>query len=97
MNSLTQTLEKNIIKRQRPLISNDDLREALGYSTMDAFRQALARKTVPVPVFSLANRRGKYALVKDVADWLVEQRETAAAQLRHYRKKPRKRKEDAMR
>ena len=36
--------------------------------------QALTRKTVPIPVFSVENRRGKYALVKDVAIWLANQR-----------------------
>jgi hypothetical protein len=32
---------------------------------------------VPVPVFSIKNRRGKYALVKDVASWLAQQRNAA--------------------
>jgi hypothetical protein len=84
---LAQVLARNIVKGQRPLVSNEELREALGYSTMDAFRQALARRTVPVPVFSLPNRRGKYALVKDVADWLATQREAAVAARRRTHRK----------
>jgi hypothetical protein len=37
----------------------------------------LTRKTVPVPIFSIKNRRGKYALVKDVVSWLAQQRDAA--------------------
>lgn len=60
-----------------PLIANDDLRKALGYSSKEAFRQAMARKSVPVPVFDVENRRGKFALSIDVANWLAAQRERA--------------------
>jgi len=79
--TLADILELELMAMYGPLISNDDLRQALGYASMGAFRQALARKTMPVPVFALPNRRGKYALVKDVALWLSQQRETAASQM----------------
>lgn len=79
--ALAELLERELMGRHGPLISNDDLRVALGYVSMDAFRQALARKTMPIPVFPLPNRRGKYALVKDVALWLSQQREAAASQV----------------
>jgi hypothetical protein len=62
------------------MIADDALRVALGYRSTDAFRKALTRKTVPIPVFSVENRRGKYALVKDVAEWLVKQRNAAITQ-----------------
>lgn len=78
--ALAELLENELMGRYGPLISNDDLRVALGYVSMDAFRQALARKTMPIPVFPLPNRRGKFALVKDVAVWLSQQREAAASQ-----------------
>lgn len=61
------------------MLSGDALRVALGYPSMEAFRQALSRKTVPVPVFSIKQRRGKFALVRDVAQWLAAQRSTVAA------------------
>ena len=67
-------LERDLFERYGPLIIDEDLRIALGYKSIDAFRQALTRKTVPVPVFTVENRRGKYALVKDVATWLANQR-----------------------
>jgi hypothetical protein len=34
-------------------------------------RQAIARKTIPIHVFKIENRRGYYALVTDVDQWLA--------------------------
>ncbi len=79
--NMAELLEKDLTALYGPVISNDNLRVALGFTSMEAFRQALARKTVQIPVFGLPNRRGKYALVKDVAHWLAIQRETAAQQM----------------
>lgn len=76
---LAEALERDLNDKHGPLIANDALRVALGYPSMNAFRQALVRGTVPVPVFALENRRGKFALAKDVAAWLAAQRNGAAA------------------
>lgn len=73
--ALANAIERDLLERHGPMMSDDALRIALGYRSMDAFRQSLVRKTVPIPVFSLENRRGKFALVKDVATWLSQQRE----------------------
>lgn len=35
---------------------------------------ALARSRVPISVFGIEHRRGKFALVKDLAIWLARQR-----------------------
>jgi len=75
-----ETIERELFERHGPMIADDALRVALGYRSTDAFRKALTRKTVPIPVFSVENRRGKYALVKDVAEWLVKQRNAAITQ-----------------
>ena len=72
-----ELIESYLFDRHGPLLADDALRIALGYKTTDAFRQALTRKTVPVPVFSIKNRLGKYALVKDVASCLAQQRNAA--------------------
>ncbi|WP_194866489.1 hypothetical protein [Pseudoalteromonas sp. PPB1] len=57
-----------------PVLSGENLSTALGYSSLDAFRQAIHRKTVPVPLYTMENRRGRYAYVKDVADFLATMR-----------------------
>lgn len=76
---LAQALESDLLSRYGPVIGQDDLRQALGYSSMDAFRQALSRRHLPVPVFALPHRRGKFALSKDIAHWLAAQRSKALA------------------
>ena len=72
-----EMIEKVLFDRHGPLITDDDLRIALGYKSTEAFRQALTRKTVPIPIFTFENRRGKYALVKDVAHLLATLRNDA--------------------
>jgi hypothetical protein len=74
---LAVSLERDLMNRYGPMVSGDALRLVLGYTSGEAFRQALSRRTVPIPVFGLPNRRGKFALVKDIAAWLAEQRTRA--------------------
>lgn len=74
---LEAILERDLLNTYGPIVSNDTLRLVLGYKSNEAFRQALARQTVPVPVFKIENRRGKFALSKDIASWLAAQRATA--------------------
>jgi len=76
-NDLALVLEADLLRLYGPMLTGDSLRQALGYSTMDALRQAIFRKTIPIPLFQLENRRGRFALVKDVASWLAEERENA--------------------
>jgi len=77
--SLTKEIEDALLRIYGPMLSGDSLRTALGYPSMEAFRQALSRDSVPVPVFSIKQRRGKFALVRDVAKWLAKQRTDAVA------------------
>lgn len=71
---LVQKLEEDMLNKYGPLLTGDSLREALGYRSMDAMRQATLRGTFPVPVFTIENRRGKFSLSKDVAFWIAKQR-----------------------
>lgn len=73
--SLMAELEQELFNRHGPMMTGKELRVALGYPSNDAFRQALVRKTLPVPVFPIEKRRGKFALTKDVATWIAEQRQ----------------------
>lgn len=71
---LAEQLEKDLLLMHgSPLITGEDLQKAMGFRSVDALRQAIVRKTIPVKVFSLDNRRGKYALVKDIARWLANE------------------------
>ncbi|MEP1444746.1 MAG: hypothetical protein ABJK37_01355 [Paraglaciecola sp.] len=71
---LAEQLEKDLLLMYgSPLITGEDLQKAMGFRSVDALRQAIVRKTIPVKVFNLDNRRGKYALVKDIARWLANE------------------------
>ncbi|MDR9837807.1 hypothetical protein [Herbaspirillum huttiense] len=67
-------MARELTRQYGPLLSGENLRLALGYASKEAYRMAMARKTLPVPVFDIEFRRGKFALTLDVAKWLVEQR-----------------------
>ena len=71
---LAEQLEKDLLQMYgSPLIAGEDLQKAMGFRSVDALRQAIVRQTIPVKVFKLENRRGKYALVKDIARWLAKE------------------------
>jgi hypothetical protein len=70
-------LESDLTDKYGPILGGDDLRKCLGYPSMMALRQAISRGMVPITVFTPKNRRGKFALTKDVARWLVEERDRA--------------------
>ncbi len=77
---LAVVLERELTAQHGPMMTGEGLRIALGYPSKEAFRQAYVRKTTPIPVFTIERRRGKFALTKDVAAWLVSQRERAIAE-----------------
>jgi hypothetical protein len=70
-------MARELTRQYGPLLSGDNLRVALGYPSKEAYRMALVRKSIPVPIFELENRRGKFALTLDVARWLVTERTKA--------------------
>ena len=76
---LAVLLERDLTLLHGPMMTGEPLRLSLGYPSKDAFRQAIARKTVPIPVFGIPKRRGKFALTKDVAAWIAAQRERVTA------------------
>ncbi|WP_286271646.1 hypothetical protein [Thalassotalea hakodatensis] len=71
---LTNELEKELFDRHGPLMTGEHLSKALGYQSLEAFRIAVRRKTVPIPTFPIEKRKGKFALTKDVAFWLAKLR-----------------------
>lgn len=55
-----------------PLINGEQLAALLKFPSMAAFRQALRRGVLPVRVFELRGRKGKFALTGDVVEWLID-------------------------
>ncbi len=71
--TLQQTLESDLFTRHGPIMTGGPLLQALGYPSHEAFRQALSRGKASVHIFTIEHRKGKFALVKDVAKHLAEQ------------------------
>lgn len=56
-----------------PLISGRDLARLAGFRTTDALRVADQRGRLGFQVFRIEGRRGRFARVEEVADWLEAQ------------------------
>lgn len=73
--SQQQNLEKEIFEDLKNkygfLMSGNDVAKQLGFKTTEAFRQAICRNKLSIPVFTIPNRKGKFAYSKDVAQWLA--------------------------
>ena len=72
--NLSELLERDFIAQYGPVLTGDALIKCLGYPSKSALRQAIAKDKVEVPIFHLKNRKGQFALSKDVAQWLALQR-----------------------
>jgi len=77
--SLADELEATLMSRYGVLLSTRALIDALGFPSLKAYQQAIARRTIPIPLFKLENRRGRFGLARDVAVWLAAQRSGATA------------------
>jgi hypothetical protein len=72
--ALARELESDLLTLYgSPVLTGESLQKALGFKSLDALRQSISRGTIPVKVFSIKNRRGKYALIKDIAYYLASQ------------------------
>lgn len=70
-------LRRDLEDRHGTVMSGKALWMTLGYRSAETFRRAAVKGDLPVPVFDIAGRRGKFALAKDVAHWLAERRASA--------------------
>lgn len=72
-------LEADLVRDYGHLLSGEKLYTLLGFKTLSSYKQAVWRDQIPVPIFSIEKRQGKFALTKDVAVWLAEIRFDAVA------------------
>lgn len=80
VDELAAEIETEITKHFGPVLSGENLYRSLGYPSMSALRQALHRQNVPVTVFTIPNRAGRFALTRDVARCLASWRIAADGQ-----------------
>ena len=67
----TSQLVADMERQYGPLLGGTALYRALGLPSAAAFRQAASREALPVQVFSIPHRRGRFALTREVAQWLA--------------------------
>ena len=74
LEALTKKIECDLLKIfGSPLLTVNDLKQALNYSSSAAIHQAVAKGIFPIPVFKMPNRRGHFALTEVVAKYLAKQ------------------------
>ncbi len=77
---LRDALSEQMVRNHGELLGGTALVRALGYNSSAALRQARRRDHVAVTLFTLPNRRGVYALTREIADWLAISRHRTATQ-----------------
>lgn len=75
---LQSTLVEQMFVRFGPMVSGQDLYQALGFKTYAAFHRSKKRNEIEVNVFTLPGRRGWFALTADVAVWLNHQSKSSS-------------------
>ena len=68
--SSLEELAAQITMSSGPFVRISDAWQLLGYPSSDAARKAAARNRMPVKVFALPERRGKYVRSLELAAWL---------------------------
>lgn len=74
IDKLAAVIEAELTRSYGPTLRGQPLASALGYSSSAALRQAAKMGRVSVPLFTPQNRRGRWAVTREVARWLAEQR-----------------------
>ena len=78
LNAMRTELRESLLRLHGPLLGGEPLASALGHRSAASLRQARRRGQVGVPLFTVPNRRGWFALTLDVADWLSAMRASAS-------------------
>ncbi len=78
-------LESSLCERYGHLLHGKILWLTLGYVSAQSFRKAVRSGTVPVPIFMIENRRGRFAKTRDVAEWLQNLNGNTSAPLPTYK------------
>jgi hypothetical protein len=75
LDTLAFELERELMHRYgSPLLTGEKLAKAMGYRSIHSLRKHMSQPAFPVELFIITGRRGRFALVKDIALWLAKQR-----------------------
>lgn len=73
----SEALTLELSQRHGEVMGGEKLWRAFGYNTLAAFKQAITRGSLTLPTFFIEGRKGRHALTKDVATWLIKCRANA--------------------
>ena len=68
------TLLASLREHHGELLTGEALYSTLGFTSADAFHKARKRGQVHVGIFSMPNRRGNFAITREVVDWICRLR-----------------------
>ena len=71
-------LSQLLLREYGAVVGGRELRRVLGFTTAASFGRAVRAGRVPLRFLRLPGRRGRFALVSEIAQWLEEARETHA-------------------
>ena len=66
------------IERYGPVVGGDELRALIGFKSGAAFQKALSSGALQAPLYSIAGRRGYFALTEQLCRWYLAQRQPSA-------------------
>jgi hypothetical protein len=72
------SLRQLLIREYGAVVGGRDLRSALGFKSTAAFGRAVRSGHIQLRIFEMPGRRGRFALVSDIADWLENSGHTRA-------------------
>lgn len=64
--------ERRLIKEFGLIVGGKDLMKLLGFRNYQSFYSACIEDRLPIPVFEILGRRGKFAKTRDVANWYLQ-------------------------
>lgn len=71
---LLQEMIDRLTVRYGEIMSAKDAWRELGFASEMALHRAYSRRTFDLHMFHIQGRRGRYALSRDVASWIMKQR-----------------------
>ena len=65
-----EAFESQVFEQFGLLMGSNELARALSFTSLASFRQACRRGKIPIPMFKIEGRAGRFAISTDVAKWL---------------------------
>lgn len=77
-NAADKALRAELERSYGLIMNSQQIRQLLAFPSQEAFRQARHKGAIGIRMFPQPHRRGLFALTRDVAHWVSEQRGRAA-------------------